>query len=151
MIHIGTRFATVKFILSLFLTFSLEMSTLCGFSISSLQFLSGRNGHRCNTKPVKNVNRKTPKTYQKDETVIQKFLAFLDLSKLLGNICFFKLMIYRKQSLCAPQITEQPVPGSQLVQWERIKTSKAKIRRARLGKGGGGSGKNGRESLLAFL
>ena len=106
MIHIGTRFATVKFILSLFLTFSLEMSTLCGFSISSLQFLSGRNGHRCNTKPVKNVNRKTPKTYQKDETVIQKFLAFLDLSKPLGNICFFKLMIYRKQSLCAPQITE---------------------------------------------
>ena len=30
-------------------------------------------------------------------------------------------------------------------------TSKAKIRRARLGKGGGGGGKNERESLLAFL
>ena len=43
------------------------------------------------------------------------------------------------------------MPGSQIVQWERIKTSKAKIRRARLGKGGGGGGKNERESLLAFL
>ena len=31
------------------------------------------------------------------------------------------------------------MPGSQIVQWERIKTSKAKIRRARLGKGGGGA------------
>ena len=30
------------------------------------------------------------------------------------------------------------MPGSQIVWWERIKTSKAKIRRARLGKGGGG-------------
>ena len=39
------------------------------------------------------------------------------------------------------------MPGSQIVQWERIKTSKAKIRRARLGKGGGGGGKNGRERL----
>ena len=38
----------------------------------------------------------------------------------------------------------QPVPGSQIVQWERIKTNKAKIRRARLGKGGGGGRKNGR-------
>ena len=28
---------------------------------------------------------------------------------------------------------------------------KAKLRRARLGKGGGGGEKNGRESLLAFL
>ena len=37
---------------------------------------------------------------------------------------------------------DQPVPGSQIVQWERIKTSKAKIRRARLEKGGGGGGKN---------
>ena len=43
------------------------------------------------------------------------------------------------------------MPGSQIVWWESIKTSKAKIRRARLGKGGGGGGKNGRESLLAFL
>ena len=47
-------------------------------------------------------------------------------------------------------ITDQPVPGSQIVQCGRIKTSKAKIRRARLGKGGGGGEKNGRESLLAF-
>ena len=44
-----------------------------------------------------------------------------------------------------------PVPGSQIVLWKRIKTSKAKIRRARLGKWGGGGGKNGRECLLAFL
>ena len=133
MIHIGTRFTTVKFILSLLLTFSLEMSTLCGFFISSLQFLSGRNGHRCNTKPVKNVNRKTPKTYQKDETVIQKFLAFLDLSKLLGNICFFKLMIYRKQSLCAPQITVfqhffMPIYGHGMLTASYI-TNVAKVKR----------------------
>ena len=33
----------------------------------------------------------------------------------------------------------QPVPGSQIVQCGRIKTSKAKIRRARLGKGDGGA------------
>ena len=39
------------------------------------------------------------------------------------------------------------MPGSQIVQWERIKTSKAKIRLARLGKGGGGGGKNGREPV----
>ena len=45
----------------------------------------------------------------------------------------------------------QPVPGSQIVKCGRTKTSKAKIRRARLGKGGGGGEKNGRESLLAFL
>ena len=43
------RFETVKFILSLFLTFSLEMST---FSIylqyaRSLGFLSGKNGRPC--------------------------------------------------------------------------------------------------------
>ena len=31
-------------------------------------------------------------------------------------------------------VDQQPVPGSQIVQWERIKTSKEKIRRARLGK-----------------
>ena len=133
MIHTGTRFATAKFILSLFLTFSLEMSTLCAFSISSLQFLSGRNGHRCNTKPLKNVKRKTPKTYQKDETVIQKFLAFLDLSKLLGNICFFKLMIYRKQSLCAPQITVfqhffMPIYGHGMLTASYI-TNVAKVKR----------------------
>ena len=35
----------------------------------------------------------------------------------------------------------KPVPGSLIVQWGRIKTSRAKIRRARLGKGGGGGGK----------
>ena len=34
------------------------------------------------------------------------------------------------------------MPGSQILWWERIKTSKAKIRRARLGKGGDGGGKN---------
>ena len=43
------------------------------------------------------------------------------------------------------------MPGSQIVYCGRIKTSKAKIRRARLGKWGGGGEKNGRESLLAFL
>ena len=36
----------------------------------------------------------------------------------------------------------QPVQGSQIVWWGRIKTSKAKIIRARLGKEGGGGGKN---------
>ena len=34
---------------------------------------------------------------------------------------------------------------------ERIKTSKAKMRRARLGKGGGGGGKNGRFSHFFLL
>ena len=35
------------------------------------------------------------------------------------------------------------MPGSQIVKCGRIKTNKAKIRRARLGKGGGGGEKNG--------
>ena len=39
----------------------------------------------------------------------------------------------------SPSDLGQPVPGSQIVQWEHIKTSKAKIRRARLGKGGDGA------------
>ena len=34
---------------------------------------------------------------------------------------------------------------------QRIKTSKAKIRGARLGKGGGGGGKNGRDKLMTTL
>ena len=33
------------------------------------------------------------------------------------------------------------MPGSEIVWWGHIKSSKAKIRRARLGKGGGGGGK----------
>ena len=41
------------------------------------------------------------------------------------------------------------MPGSQIVQWQRIKTSKAKIRRARLGRGDGGGGKNGLSTALA--
>ena len=39
-------------------------------------------------------------------------------------------------------VREKPVLGSQIVQWGRIKTTKATIRRTRLGKGGGGRGKN---------
>ena len=43
------------------------------------------------------------------------------------------------------------MPGSQIVQWERIKTSKAKIRLARLGKGGGGGEKWEREPVSISL
>ena len=38
------------------------------------------------------------------------------------------------------------MPGSLIVWWGRIKTNRAKIRRARLGKWSGGCGENGRES-----
>ena len=41
----------------------------------------------------------------------------------------------------------KPVQGFQIVQFGRIKTSKAKIRRTRLGKGGGGGEKNGNAAL----
>ena len=43
------------------------------------------------------------------------------------------------------------MPGSQIVWCGRIKTSKAKIRRARLPKGGGGGEKNGREPVSISL
>ena len=36
-------------------------------------------------------------------TVIQKFLAFPKLQKILGNFCFFEEVFYRKQSLGAPE------------------------------------------------
>ena len=45
----------------------------------------------------------------------------------------------------------KPVPGSQIVWWGSINMSRAKIRRAQLGKRGGGGRKNGGESLFAFL
>ena len=55
-------------------------------------------------------------------------------------------------SLQGPQargklIFTKPVPGFQIAQCGRIKTSKAKIRRTRLGKGGGGGEKNGNAAL----
>ena len=34
--------------------------------------------------------------------VIQKFLAFLELQKFLGNICSFEQLFYRKELLGAP-------------------------------------------------
>ena len=34
--------------------------------------------------------------------VIEKFLAFLELQKILGNFCFSEQIFYRKQSLGAP-------------------------------------------------
>ena len=37
-----------------------------------------------------------------NETVIQKFVAFLKLQKILGNFCFSEQIFYRKQSLGAP-------------------------------------------------
>ena len=41
------------------------------------------------------------------------------------------------------------MPGSLIAKWGRIKTNRAKIRRARLGKWGGGGGENGRESPVS--
>ena len=38
-------------------------------------------------------------------TVIQTFLAFLSLQKILGNFCFSEQIFQRKQSFGAPQIT----------------------------------------------
>ena len=49
---------------------------------------------------------------------------------------------FRPQLSQARLALYQPVPGSQIVQCGCIKMSKAKIRRARLGKGGGGGEKN---------
>ena len=76
-----------------------------------------------------NVNaNKTEEKDLKSKTASHFFVHFLAVNArlrreilLCGVLC----------SLC------QFVPGSQIVQWERIKTSKAKKRRARLGKGGG--------------
>ena len=45
----------------------------------------------------------------------------------------------------------QPVPGSQIVQWERIKTSKTKVRRAQPGKGDVGGGALSLPSPRAFF
>ena len=43
-------------------------------------------------------------------TVIQNFLAVLKLQKILGNICFFQRIFYRKQSLGAPDYyCEKPI------------------------------------------
>ena len=39
-------------------------------------------------------------------TVIQEFLAFLKLQKILGNFCFSKQIFYRKESLGAPEVTK---------------------------------------------
>ena len=39
-----------------------------------------------------------------NETVIQKFSAFLKLQKILGNFCFSEQTFYRKQSLAAPDL-----------------------------------------------
>ena len=44
---------------------------------------------------------------------------------------------------------DKPVPGSLIVWWGRIKTNRAKIRRAWLGQWGGGGGENGRESPVS--
>ena len=41
------------------------------------------------------------------------------------------------------------MPGSLIAKWGRIKTNRAKIRRAWLGKWGGGGGENGRESPVS--
>ena len=58
--------------------------------------------------------------------------------------CTFSRQPCSKQLCTLSLILIQPVPGSQILQWEHIKTSKAKTRRARLGKGRGGGVKNGR-------
>ena len=44
-------------------------------------------------------------------TVIQKFLAFLKLQKILGNFCFSEQIFYRKQSLGAPGLLKTLVRG----------------------------------------
>ena len=52
-------------------------------------------------------DNKTKRTLYMNGTVIQKFLAFLKLQKILGNFCSSEQILYRKQSLGAPVIIQQ--------------------------------------------
>ena len=49
-------------------------------------------------KIVGNLSDKLQKLYM-NGTVIEKFLAFLKLLKILGNFCFSEEIFHRKQSL----------------------------------------------------
>ena len=52
-------------------------------------------------------DNKTKRKLYMNGTVIQKFIAFLKLQKILGNFCSSEQILYRKQSLGAPVIIQQ--------------------------------------------
>ena len=62
----------------------------------------------------------------------------------------FLKLVQEKQASVSPHVNLTCARLSASIVRTYFKTSKAKIRRTRLGKGRGGGEKNGRESLLAF-